>query len=158
MRRACLLLMLAWVGVAHGQTAATPTFSPAAGTYLQTGTRHQHHHFGQQLIRYHTDGTAPAATTPGTCDGGSTTLTYGTTITISSVETVKALATLSGDTNSAVASAAYAFMVAIPQFSPPSNTYSSSQTVTISTITPEPACTMRSMHNQLAEELPTRPP
>lgn len=136
MRRACLLLMLAWVGVAHGQTAATPTFSPAAGTYLQTQTPAISTTTSGATICYRTDGTAPAATTPGTCDAGSTTLTNGSTITISSVETVKALATLSGDTNSAVASAAYAFMVAIPQFSPPSNTYSSSQTVTISTITP----------------------
>ena len=57
---------------------------------------------------------------------------YSSAITVSATETLEALATHSGDSNSAVGSAAYTIQVATPTFSPTAGTYSSAQTVTIS--------------------------
>jgi hypothetical protein len=57
-------------------------------------------------ICYTTNGSTPAATTPGTCSTG-TTLANGGTVTVSTSETLRAIATQSGFANSAVASANY---------------------------------------------------
>jgi hypothetical protein len=60
-------------------------------------------------------------------------------ITVSSTETVEAIAVISGPLTSAVASAAYTInqpQAATPVFNPGAGTYSSAQTVTISTTTP----------------------
>jgi hypothetical protein len=73
-------------------------------------------------------------------------------VSISIAETISAIGTLVGDTNStctqnlsaspavacngAATTQSYTFQVAIPQFNPPSNTYASSQSVTITTVTP----------------------
>ena len=108
-------------------TVATPTFSPAAGSYgpAQTVT-----------ISSSTSGTTIYYTTNGTTPTTSSTV-YSSAITVSASETVKALAVKTGYTNSAVGSAAYVIngTVATPTFSPVAGTYATSQTVTITSAT-----------------------
>ena len=79
-------------------------------------------------LYYTTDGSTPTT--------GST--VYSAPITVSTTQTVKAIAAVAGYTNSAVGSAAYTITVpvaATPTFSPVAGTYSSAQTVTISDAT-----------------------
>ena len=119
-----------------GGTVATPTFSPAAGTYLGTQTVSLSDATSGATIFYTLDGTQP-----GTSAGGSTQqYNPATPLTVSSTETIKALATASGMTTSATASATYTIesRVATPTFSPAAGSYSSTQTVSISTTSPAP--------------------
>ena len=113
-----------------GGTVATPTFNPAAGTYLGTQTVSLNDSTSGATIFYTLDGSQP-----GTSAGGSTQQYSGTPLTVSSTETIKALATASGMTTSGTASATYTIesQVATPTFSPAAGSYSSAQTVTIST-------------------------
>ena len=113
-----------------GGTVATPTFSPAAGTYLGTQTVTLSDTTSGATIFYTLDGSQP-----GTSAGGST-KQYSGPLTVSSTETIKALATASGMTTSGTASATYTIesQVATPTFSPAAGSYSSAQTVTISTL------------------------
>ncbi|MGB6960882.1 MAG: chitobiase/beta-hexosaminidase C-terminal domain-containing protein [Candidatus Acidiferrum sp.] len=122
-------------GVFHGfvltpATTATPTFSPAAGTYASSQTVTISDATAGATIYYTTDGTTP--TTASTV--------YSGTITVSATETIEAIAAADGFSNSAVASAAYTIstipLAATPTFSPAAGTYTSSQTVTISDTTP----------------------
>jgi hypothetical protein len=119
---------------AGGGTVATPTFSPVAGTYLGTQTVTLSDTTAGNTIFYTLDGTPP-----GTSAGGST-QQYNGPLTVSSTETIKALATAAGMTTSATATATYTIesRVATPTFSPAAGSYSSAQTVTISTTTPAP--------------------
>ncbi len=114
-----------------GGTVATPTFSPAAGTYLGTQTVTLGDTTSGATIFYTLDGSQP-----GTTAGGST-KQYSGALTVSSTETIKALATASGMTTSGTASATYTIesQVATPTFSPAAGSYSSTQTVTISSST-----------------------
>jgi len=112
--------------VIGGGTVATPTFSPGAGTYHASQTVTISTTTTGATIYYTTNGTTPTT--------GST--LYSSPITVSVSETVKALAVKTGWTNSAIGSAAYAFTVATPTFSPVAGTYTGAQTVTISSITP----------------------
>src|SRR6202022_1800741 len=112
-----------------GGTVATPTFSPAAGTYLGTQTVTLSDTTSGAVIFYTLDGSQP-----GTTAGGSTQqYNPATPLTVSSTETIKALAT--GMTTSGTASATYTIQsqVATPAFSPGAGSYSSAQTVSIST-------------------------
>src|SRR5208337_1320778 len=102
-------------------TVPTPTFSPAAGTYGSSQTVTISDSTSGSTIYYTTNGTTP--TTSST--------KYTSAITVNSTETVKAIATASGYTNSAVGSAAYTFVAPTPTFSPGAGSYGSSQTVTI---------------------------
>jgi hypothetical protein len=111
---------------AYAFTVATPTFSPAAGTYHTSQTVTISTATPSATIYYTTNGSTP--TTSST--------RYTGAISVTAAETVKALGVLSGYTNSAVGSAAYAFTVATPTFSPAAGTYNTSQTVTISSATP----------------------
>lgn len=113
-------------------TVAIPTASPVAGTYSSTQSVTLSTTTGGATICYTTNGTTPAATTPGTCDVGST--TYAGAITVAVTTTIKALGTLSGDTNSSVATFAYTItpIVATPTASPVAGTYTSTQSVTLS--------------------------
>ncbi len=113
------------------QQVATPTFSPAAGTYLGTQTVSLADATAGSTIFYTIDGTTPA-----TSVGGST-VQYNGSITVTTTETIKAIATASGYSASAVASALYTIesQTAAPTFTPVAGTYASAQTVTIKTTT-----------------------
>ena len=78
-------------------SVATPTFSPAAGTYSSAQSVTISDSTANATIYYTTDGTTP--TTSST--------KYTGPITVSSTETLKAIAVATGSTNSAVAAAAY---------------------------------------------------
>ena len=108
--------------------AATPTFSPAAGTYTSVQSVTLSDTTPGKTIYYTTDGTTPTTSSA----------VYGAPISVSSSETIKAIATASGYTTSATASAAYTINLpaaATPTFSPAAGTYSSYQTVTINDTT-----------------------
>jgi hypothetical protein len=80
-------------------------------------------------IRYTTDGSTPSPTV-GTV--------YSGPVAVASTETIKAIAYETGWTSSSVTSSAYTITgtVANPSYSPVSGTYTSAQSVTISTTTP----------------------
>ena len=113
-----------------GPVAATPTFSPAAGTYTSIQTVTISDTTGSSIIYYTTNGTAPTTASS----------VYATPITVSATETLEAFATASGVGNSAVASAAYTINLlttaATPLFSPAAGTYGAAQSVVIGTTTP----------------------
>jgi hypothetical protein len=109
---------------------ATPTFSPAAGTYVSSVT---------VTI---TTGT-PGATIHYTTDGGTPTTSstvYTGPITLTQSATIRAMASASGMANSDIASAAYVVQqqqqVATPVISPASGTYVAAVTVQITVSTP----------------------
>lgn len=80
-----------------GGTVATPTFSPAGGTYSATQNVSISTTTAGASILYTTDGSTPtASSTP-----------YTVPIAVASSRTIKAIAIKSGMTNSAVATAAY---------------------------------------------------
>jgi Chitobiase/beta-hexosaminidase C-terminal domain len=112
-----------------GSTAATPTFSPAAGTYASAQTVSISDATSGATIYYTTDETTPTTSSA----------VYSAPITVSASETIEAIAVKSGDTNSAVASAAYTISppttVSTPTFTPPAGTYTSAQSVSISDVT-----------------------
>ena len=107
--------------------AATPTFSPAAGTYTSAQTVTISDTTAGATIYYTTNGTTP--TTSSTV--------YSAPITVSATETVEAIATATGYSTSSTAKAAYTITppAVAPTFSPVAGTYSSTQTVTISDTT-----------------------
>jgi hypothetical protein len=81
--------------------AATPTFSPVAGTYATTQTVSITCTTPSSSIYFTTDGSTPTFPITGT-----TTL-YTGPLTVSATETIKAIGVASGFSNSAVGSAAY---------------------------------------------------
>jgi len=108
---------------------ATPTFSPAAGTYTAAQTVAITSATSGASIRYTTDGTTPSETA-GTL--------YNAAVAVSATETIKAIAYKTGMTDSAVAAALYTInlpQVATPTFSPAAGTYTSAQTVAITSAT-----------------------
>jgi uncharacterized repeat protein (TIGR03803 family) len=105
-------------------TAATPIFSPAAGTYTSPQTVTISDATSGATIYYTTNGTTPTASST----------KYTAAITVSATETLEAIAVASGDANSATASATYTIQnptAATPVFSPAVGTYTSAQSVTI---------------------------
>lgn len=90
---------------------ATPTFSPGAGSYSSAQTVTISTSTGGATLCYTTDGSTPTEVA-NACSGG-TTQTYTTPITVSTSETVKALGTLSGLTDSSVGSALYTITLGI---------------------------------------------
>jgi streptogramin lyase len=109
--------------------AATPTFSPAAGTYTSAQSVTISDTTPGAQIYYTTDGSTPTT---------SSNFAHGP-ITVSSTETIQAIAVAAGYGNSAVATGAYTIgnsQTAAPTFSPAEGTYTSVQTVTISDTTP----------------------
>jgi N-acetylneuraminic acid mutarotase len=107
--------------------AATPTFSVPGGTYASAQTVTISDTTPGAIIYYTTNETTPTT-------GSSV---YSSAITVSSTETIEAIAAATGYTNSAVASAAYTIspLAATPTFSVPAGTYTTAQTVSISDTT-----------------------
>jgi hypothetical protein len=106
-------------------TVATPTFSPAGGTYSSAQSVTLSDSTSGATIYYTTDGSTPTTSSA----------VYSSAIAVNSTTTIKALGVLSGDNNSAVASATYTIsipVVATPTFSPAGGTYSTAQSVTLS--------------------------
>lgn len=109
--------------------AAMPQFSPVPETYtapqqvnISAGPT------GTTTIYYTTDGSTPTTASP----------RFTSPITVSTTETIKAIATGSGLTTSPVASATYTIVntpAATPTFSIPAGTYTSAQTVSLSDTT-----------------------
>jgi hypothetical protein len=116
------------VSVAPASATATPTFSPVGGPYATAQTVAISSATSGALIRYTTDGSTPSETV-GTL--------YSGPVTISATTTINAIGYSVGLIDSTVTSATYTIspVVATPTFSPGSGTYTSAQTVTISTTT-----------------------
>src|SRR5579859_2166070 len=114
---------------ASAPQVATPTFSPGAGTYTSTQTVTISDATGSATICYTTDGSTPTANGAGTCTHGTT---YSGTVSVSTNETLNAIGSKSGDTDSGVGSATYVIapVITTPTFSPVAGTYSGPQTVT----------------------------
>jgi len=120
--------------VAYGQlnaTATTPTFSPGPGTYT-----------GAQSVTI--SDTTPGATLFYTTNGTTPTtasIKYTGPVTVSSSETLQAIAVANGLNSSAVGSAAYTISssgsvaTATPTFTPTAGTYTGTQSVTIADAT-----------------------
>jgi len=105
---------------------ATPVISPASGTYTSWQSVAIKDATPGAAISYLLNGLGPA-------------LPYTGPITVSSSETIEAIASASGYANSNIATANYAMnlpQAAMPTFSLAPGTYSTAQTVTISDITP----------------------
>lgn len=115
-------------------TVAAPTFSPGAGSYATSQSVTISDLTSVATLCYTTDGTTPAATTPGTCSHGTT---YSAPVTVASSLTLKALGTLAGYVNSTVSSAAYVIngQAATPTFSPAAGSYGPAQSITIASTT-----------------------
>ena len=113
----------------NAAAAATPTFSPAAGTYTSAQTVAIGSTTPSATIYYTTNGATPTTSSA----------VFSGPITVSATETLKAIAVASGFSNSAVATAAYTInqtQAAAPTFTPVAGTYTSAQSVTISSATP----------------------
>jgi hypothetical protein len=112
----------------HITQAAMPTFSPAPGTYASTQN---------VTITSTTSGAAIYYTTNGTTPTTSSTK-YSAPVSITTTTTLKAIATATNFSNSAVASGVYTIQTATaaaPTFNPPAGTYSSAQSVTVTSTT-----------------------
>ncbi|MGB6687870.1 MAG: chitobiase/beta-hexosaminidase C-terminal domain-containing protein [Terracidiphilus sp.] len=109
--------------------AATPTISVPSGTYTSTQKITLKDAIVSATIYYTTDGSTPTASSS----------EYSTTISATSMETIKAMATAPGYSQSAVAAATYIIVppAAKPVFSPPAGTYNSNQAVSISDSAPD---------------------
>ena len=110
--------------------AATPTFTPAAGSYNAAQSVTLSDTTAGATIYYTTNGTTP--TTASTV--------YTGPIAVNATETIKALATATGFSSSAVASATYTITSTLPPaqtpiFTPPGGTYSATQSVSLSDTT-----------------------
>ena len=111
-------------------TVATPTFSPAAGTYATSQSITLSSATPGASLHYTTDGTTPDASSP--------LYTAPIVIPLDTTATVSAIAIKQDWTDSAVASATYVITgtVATPTFSLAAGTYTTARTVSLSTTTP----------------------
>ena len=108
--------------------AATPTFSPAAGTFTSDQTITISDTTPGATIYYTTDGSTPATTST----------KYTAPIAVDATTTIKAIAAATGDNNSAVATATFTINLpaaATPTFTPVAGTYATTQSVTIADAT-----------------------
>jgi hypothetical protein len=109
-----------------GSVTAAPTFNPAGGTYTAMQSVAITSATSGAAVRYTTDGSTPSQTN-GTV--------YTTRVAISATTTLKAIAYATGYSNSAVTSATYTLQASAPVFSPGAGTYTSAQSVAISSTT-----------------------
>jgi N-acetylneuraminic acid mutarotase len=103
---------------------ATPTFSPAGGTYTSVQTVSISDATAGATIYYTLDGSTPTTASA----------TYSAALTVSQTTTINAIAVAAGYSNSAVASATYTINLppaATPVFTPAAGTYTSIQKVKI---------------------------
>ncbi len=110
-------------------TVATPAFSPAPGTYTSAQSVSITDTTPGAAVYYTTNGATPTA--------GST--LYSAPIAVSATTTIEAIAVVSGDNNSAVATGTYtitAQVAATPAFAPAPGNYTSAQSVSITDTTP----------------------
>jgi hypothetical protein len=101
---------------------ATPSFSPAPGTYAAVQTVTLATVASGATIYYTVDGSAPTTSSP----------KYTVPITVGVNTVINAIAVANGMENSAVASGEFIIQPATPTFSPPAGAYSTPQNVTIS--------------------------
>jgi hypothetical protein len=128
--------MVASAAYVIGPLAAMPSFSPAGESYTaaQMVTLSTTTTTGSPVIYYTLDGSNPATS--------ATAIKYTAPFNVSQPEAINAITEASGYSNSAVASATYAINLppaSAPTFSVAPGTYSSVQTVAITTTTPNPA-------------------
>ncbi len=109
-------------------TVPVPQFSPVAGTYSTAQLVNIYDITPSATIHYTTDGSIPTTTSP----------VYVGPVVVAANETIRALATAPSLTRSVTAAAAYSIgkVVATPTFSLPPGSYTSTQAVAISDITP----------------------
>lgn len=105
--------------------AATPIFSVAGGTYSSDQSVTISCTTSGANIYYTTNGSTPT----------SSSTRYAGAIPVTSSTTLKAVASASGYTDSAVATATYTLKVAAPAITPAAGTYTGTQTATINTTT-----------------------
>jgi alpha-tubulin suppressor-like RCC1 family protein len=108
--------------------ASNPTFSLAAGTYSTDQTVSISTATSGATIYYTTDGTTPTAASP----------VYSAPVSITATTTLQAKAVKAGFSDSQVTTAVYTMLVATPTMSPGTGTYTTPQTVTISSSSPNP--------------------
>jgi len=112
----------------QNSAAASPTFSPAPGTYASAQQVTISSTTSGASIYYTTDGSTPTTASN----------KYAGPVTITATTTLKAIATATNLANSAVTTGVYTIQAATaasPTFSPAPGTYSSAQQVTISSTT-----------------------
>ena len=119
---------LAISGTSYVWNVGTPVFSVTSGTYNTDRTVVVTEDTAGATIHYTLNGDEPTESDPTIASGGS--------LTISSTQTLKAKAWKSGLNPSVTASATYTMQVGTPSFSPSATTYTTPQTVTITTVTP----------------------
>ena len=105
---------------------ATPTLSHASGTYTATFNATITCATTGATIRYTTDGSDPTASSP----------VYSSAVAITASTTLKAIAFKSGLAQSNAAAGVYVLKVVTPSVSPAAGTYTTAQSVTITTTTP----------------------
>jgi hypothetical protein len=108
--------------------AATPTFSPTAGTYTTPQSTTISDTTPWAVIHYTTDNSTPTTASP----------VYSGTIAIANSETIKAIAVAPGYAQSLYGIAKYVIapVAAAPVFDPPGGTYTGAQTISMSSTTP----------------------
>ena len=112
---------------ALGNQVMAPYYTPGAGSYGSAQSVAISTNTSGATIRYTTDGSIPSET-QGTV--------YSSPVTVNTNNTtLQAIAYLSGMTDSTVTSAVYNFLCVAPSFTPVAGTYSTAQSVTISTTT-----------------------
>jgi hypothetical protein len=118
--------------VAPAPAVATPTFSPPAGSYTAAQTVTVASTTPGAVIYYTVDGSTPTASST----------TYTAPVSVAASLTLKAIASATGYTASAVATAAYVIntggapQAATPTFTPGAGSYTAAQTVTVASTTP----------------------
>jgi hypothetical protein len=108
------------------ETTAAPTFTPDAGTYVESVTVAIASATAGARIHFTTDGSAPSTSSP----------LYSSPIRLTASTTIRAIAAAPGLLDSAATSASYTLRVAAPTFTPPGGTFNNTVTVSISTTTP----------------------